>query len=82
MIKVVAIALLFIIRLRFPREKTLREIITGRYSDDTFRMYRRLEKAERKLKKLQCDLDFLRNCELQNLTPKFLHMKLYHPRLN
>ena len=78
----VAIALLFVIRLRFPSEKPLREIIIGRYNEETLRIYRQLEKAERRLKKLVCDLDFLRKCESQHLTPKFLNFKLYHPRLH
>ena len=80
-LKLWSIALIFIIRIRFPKDQPLRDIIIRRYNEETLRIYRQLERTEKKLKKLQCDVQFLIKCESQQLIPKFLRFKLHNPRL-
>jgi len=73
--------LLFIIKLRFPANKSIKEIITKRYGRGTLRLFRQCEAVDLKLGKCACDIDFLSCCLTNNFTPKFVHFKLYAKRL-
>ena len=73
----VSFALQFINLLRFPRRKTLTEIITSRYGRETLKLFRNLEKDDWKFKKNNIDINFLETCKENSLTPKFLNFKLY-----
>lgn len=72
---------LFIIKLRFPRKYTLTQIIRKRYGDETLKLFRNCEKSEKKTRKVNCDIDFLKKCRNQGLIPKFLKFKLYNFQL-
>ena len=72
-----ALALIFITRLRFPPHRSLYSIILSRYDCEGLRAYRFYEKSDFKLRKSRADLEFLDCCQTNNLTPKFLRFKLY-----
>ena len=76
------ILLNFIIRLRFPKNRPLSSIIIQRYGQEGRCAFRKFENVDRKFKKVNCDLYFLDTCLTNNLTPKFLHFKLYSRHLN
>ena len=67
-----ALVLGFIIKLRFPKNTSVRDVIISRYGIDVLQSFRRLEQADLKCRKLAADLHFLETCNINNLTPKFL----------
>ena len=72
---------LFIIHLRFPKSKSLHEVIRDRYGNETLKQIRRIERLDFKRKKSQLDLDFLLECQRRNVVPNFLYFKLANRRL-
>ena len=77
----IALALLFILRLRFPADKSLFEVTRERYGVDGVRTLRRLESVSRRREKAALDLDFLKRCLDGEIFPKFLRIKLYRENL-
>ena len=73
---ILSLVLLFIIKLRFPRNKSIADILTQRYGRPVLSLYRSLEREDYKLRKARCDLNFLKCCQSQNLIPNFLKFKL------
>ena len=69
----ITIALLFLLKLRFPPHRSLTTTILNRYGRDGLRLYRQHEKLDYKLRKAKADLDFLLTCQTHNLKPKFLN---------
>lgn len=76
------LALIFLIRLRFPKDKSIAEILPRRYGYPALQLYRSTERLDYKLRKSQCDLEFLNTCYTHNLTPTFLHFKTYNKQVN
>ena len=72
-----SLALLFIIRLRFPPHKSVYSIILDRYDVEGLHAIRAFEKVDYKLEKVRADARFLECCLQNNLSPKFLQFKLY-----
>ena len=81
MIYVTTLVFLFLIRLRFPKNRPISRVIQDRYSRPVFLSFRKYEKLNLKLEKLKCDLNFLFHCKAFNVLPKFLHFKLYRKDL-
>ena len=76
MIYAITLVFLFITRIRFPSNKSISDIVTTRYGRDTLQTIRKFEKLNFKRRKLELDLDFLRKCLDQRLTPTFLRFRL------
>jgi hypothetical protein len=72
-----ALVLLFILRLRFPKNKPITNTIYNKYGAPTVQLFWKNENILRKHDKLKCDLQFLDSCFHYQVTPKFLRMKLY-----
>ena len=70
--RVFAYVLLFIIKCRFPANKSIADIVRGRYNENVLRKIRRLEKLDFKIRKCGLDIEFLQTCFDNNLIPKFL----------
>ena len=72
-----ALALIFLIRIRFPPHKSLHSIILERYDLEGLKSIRSLEKVDLKYNKAELNLLFVTRCRDNGLTPKFLEFKLY-----
>ena len=57
------------------------EIICKRYGSDTVKQLWKFEKLDYKVRKNQGDLEFLKLCQENGLTPKFLNFKLANRNL-
>ena len=79
---ITALVVLFIFKLRFPRNQPLPQVITRRYGLPTLRLFRKYEKAYQKVEKLKCDRKFLIVCKSHEVLPRFLHFKLYRKTLH
>ena len=79
--RVAALVFLFLIRLRFPRSKSVAEVIRKRYGQNTVKKLRKLEKRDYQLRKAQIDLEFLVNCSNNSVVPKFLHFRVANKSL-
>ena len=69
------------LRLRFPGNTSVAQIIEQRYGRGCVHSYRRYERLCKKLNKCNCDINFLTKCKAYNIIPKFLHFKLYKANL-
>ena len=81
MISVFCWVLIFLIRLRFPVNKSVAEIITQRYGRAVLHTYRTLERTDYKFQKGNADLQFLKKCQENDLVPKFLNFKPHSPHV-
>ena len=76
-----ALVILFILKIRFSRGTPISTVIQRRYGRQGIALFRRLEKTTLKLKKCECDLQFLSRCKAYETLPKFLYFKLYKKNL-
>ena len=81
-VRIIGLVFLFIIRIRFPRGKSIADIIRNRYGEAFVKKIRRFEKCDFKLRKCHLDLRFLLDCKKNGVIPKFLHFKLANRHLN
>ena len=61
----------FLIRLRFPKSKSISDILHRRYSQSTRKRIRKFEKLDYRLRKAELDLEFLLRCRDNNVIPNF-----------
>ena len=73
---VAAIIFLFLIRLQFPKSKSISEILRRRYGQSILKILRTFEKLDYLLRKAELDLEFLLRCRDNNVIPNFLNFKL------
>ena len=67
----VAVVFLFLTRVRFSKSKSVDEVIRFRYSENTVKRIRKLEKLDYHLRKAELDLQFLCKCDDRNVIPNF-----------
>ena len=79
--RVIALACLFIIRLRFHKCLSFAAVIRKRYGSETLKVTRRFEKLDFKRRKLELDVDFLESCRRYNVLPKCLRLKVGNTNL-
>ena len=75
-IRVLSLVFPFIVRLRFPSDKSIVSVIRSRRNAEIVRQIRRFEKLDFKIRKNEADLEFLQSCQQNNLIPKFLNFKV------
>ena len=73
LMRVSAIVFLFLIRLRFPKSKSISDILRRRYSQSILKRIRKFEKPDYRLGKAELDLEFLLRCRDSNVISKFLN---------
>ena len=76
MLKVISLALMFLIRLRFPLDKSIRYVLRSRYGNLVVKEFRRFEKVDYSLQKCKLDLTFLLECLQNNIIKKFLNLSV------
>ena len=76
---VATLVFLFLIRLRFPKNRSVAEILHSRYGVPTLRCYRDTERIFFKIKKIEKDLSFLNTCKSYGQIPKFIKFKVHKP---
>ena len=81
-VKVLGLIFLFIIRIRFPKGKSIANNIRSRYGEAFVRKIFKFEKNDYKLRKSHLHLRFLLECKKNNLIPKFLQFKLANRHLH
>ena len=72
---------LFLAKVRFPKSKSIAKEIQPRYSENTVKIIRKLEKLDYRLHKVELDLQFLCKCDANNVTPNFLNFRLANSHL-
>ena len=75
------LAFLFILKLRFPKNLSIKDIITRRYGNNTLALFRQYERTKFKLEKAKLDISFLQECDNSKVYPKFLQFKVSASRL-
>ena len=73
------LATLFVIKLKWPRDKSVFNYIEAKYGQDELLLLRAYEKNLKKYNRLVLDIDFLRTCKLLDMTPTFLQFHLSKP---
>lgn len=74
-------ALLFILKIRYPTNLPITRIIGDRHGGDALNCFRKLEKNLKQRDKLQRDVRYLETCLAYEVLPKFLRIKLYRKSL-
>ena len=69
MLIVIALILKFILKLRFPTNKSIAQVITTRYGRPTLLLIRKFESLDLKQRKLALDMEFLESCKKHDLIP-------------
>ena len=80
-VRIIGLVFLFIIRIRFPRGKSISDIIGNRHSEAYVKKIQKFEKCNFKLRKCHLDLKFLLDCKNNGVIPKFLRFKLANRHL-
>ena len=75
------IVFLLLARVRFPISKSIAEVIRSRYSENTVKRIRKLEKLDYRLRKTELDLQLLCKCDDNNVRPNFLNFRLANSHL-
>ena len=81
MLSVITTVVLFLLRLRFPSNKSLFSVIRGRYGTPVTKGIRKWERVATRLEKARLDEEFLRRCHTDVIIPKFLRFKCYRRNL-
>ena len=76
MLTVISLVLLFMIRIRFPANKSIAYILRSRYGNTLVKEVRRFEKIDYKLRKCVLDIVFLETRLENKIIPKSLHFRL------
>ena len=63
-------------RLKFPSDKSIANVIRSRHNHEIVKQIRRFGKLDFKIQKNEADFDFLQSCQQNNLIPKFLNFKV------
>ena len=63
---------LFIIRLRFPRNQSIADVIRKRYGGKALKNVRKFERLDYQVRKCQLAIEFLNTCHKYNVIPNFL----------
>jgi len=77
----ITVVLLFLLKIRFPKNRPISNILKERYGVPLLQKFRSLEKTTKKLDKAKCDDEFLQSCLAYNVIPRFLRIKLYRRSL-
>ena len=63
LLKALALVFLFLMRLRFPKNLSLIQVIHKRYGNTIVKLVRRFEKLDFQHRKVALDLQFLKTCQ-------------------
>ena len=74
-IHVAVIVSFFLAGVRFPKSKSIAEVIRSRYSENTVKRIWKLEKLHYRLRKTELHLQFLCKCDDNNVIPNFLNLR-------
>ena len=73
---ITAVCVLFLIKLRWPNNKSLYDTVFERYGRETLKLVRDYEKDLSRFNKASLDIGFLQKCKLFHIFPTFLNFKL------
>ena len=73
---ITAVCVLFLIKLRWPNNKSLYDTVFERYGQETLKLVRDYEKDLSRFNKASLDIGFLQKCKLFHIFPTFLNFKL------
>ena len=76
MLKVISLALLFLIWLRFSLDKSIMYVLRSKYGNLVVKELQKFEKVDYSLRKCKLDLTFLIACLHNNIIPKFLNFSV------
>ena len=80
-IRVAVIVFLFLARVRFPKSKSIADVTRARYNENTVKRIRKLEKLDYRLRKAELYLEFLCECNDNNVAPKFFNFHVANNHL-
>ena len=74
---ITAVCLIFLLKLKWPKNKNVYDLVYERYGNETLKVDRNYEKdLSRYTDKISLDIGFLQRCKLFHVFPKFLSFKL------
>ena len=76
MLKAISLVLLFMIRIRFPGNKSIIYILRSRYGNTLVKEVRKFEKLDHKLRNCMLDVVSLETCLENKIIPKSLNFRI------
>ena len=73
---ITAVCLIFLLKLKWPKNKSVHDLVYERYGHETLKVVRDYEKDLSRYNKISLDIGFLQKCKLFHVFPKFLNFKL------
>ena len=70
------LVLLYLARVRFPRNESIASIVWKRYSGEILNTIRKFGKVDYKLKERKLDINFRIKCQRKDVIPNFLKFRL------
>ena len=80
-LRIFTLVCLFIIRCRFPSNKSVASIVRERYGNAALKDVRKLEKLDFKKRKVQLDINYLETCRDAKIVPRFLQFRMANGNL-
>ena len=80
-LRVLSYIYIFLIRLRFPSEESVANVIRKRYGGEVLSKTRKFEKQDFRRRKVQLDITFIEACLDNNLFPNFVGFRTANRRL-
>ena len=80
-LKALDLVFMFLIRLRFPKNLSLIQVIHKRYGNTVVKLVRRFDKLDFKYRKAALDSQFLKTCQEFKVNPKFLQFRVSNDSL-
>ena len=81
-VRIIGLVFLFIIRIRFPRGKSIADIIRNRYGEAFVKKNTKVWKVQFQIVEMHLDLRFSLDCKKNGVFSKFLRFKLANRHLN
>ena len=72
---------IFLVRLRFPTDQSVANVIRRRYGDEVLVKVRKFEKLNFRRRKTELDITFLDVCLEKDVMPNFLHFRTTNKKL-
>ena len=69
---ITAVCLLFLLKLKWPKNKSVYDLVYERYGHKTLKAVRDYEKELSRYNEISLDIGFLQKCKLFHIFPKFL----------
>lgn len=75
-VRIFGYVFLFLVKLRFPSDQSIAQIIKKRYDENVLKLVRKFERIDFQQRKAALDVSFLEECQRNGFIPNFLNFRM------